>query len=260
MNNVKTSHAIDWQLPAGRAVDEKIIPLNLSSYYNISLAQLYGNNFFKWRIDYTGAAVGVDWRDTLYTDRLGYKLFSPPTSVISYGVLPEQMSPSWWSVPNIPGTLTYPVPFSFIEHATGKNNVLALVNAENNQQIPSQAVINLQTPVSAEKIYLLTANITKTSKSYYPAAEIEIEYETGENQLVQLIPPYNMPSMVQSFCPNAFAVPLGEIKYKQTMNFDAPGLSVTDVVTDRTRKIRKIIFRCVASETAVGLIAINLLR
>ncbi|MBX3239961.1 MAG: hypothetical protein KIT80_21940 [Chitinophagaceae bacterium] len=259
MNEVKTSHAIHWQLPGMNVSGKTIIPLDISNYYNINLAQLYGRDSFKWRIDYTGAAVGVDWRDTLYTDRLGYKLFSAPTSVISYGVLPEQMSPSWWSVPSIPDTLAYPVPFSFIEHTTGKNNVLALVNAENNQHIPSQAVIHLKEPVLAEKIYMLTANLTKTSKSYYPAAEIEIVYERGENQVVQLIPPYNMPSMIQAFCPDAFPVPLGEIKKKQTMDFDAPGLSVTDLVTDPTRKIREIVFRCVASETAVGLIAISLL-
>lgn len=259
MNAVKTAHAVNWQLPISATSRQKIIPLDISSYYNSSLAALYGNNAFKWRIDYTGAAVGVDWRDTLHADSLGYKLFSPPMSVISYGVLPEQMSPSWWSVPNIPDTLPYPVPFSYIEHAADKNNVLALVNAENNQQIPGEAVVHLQTPVAAEKIYLLTANLTKTAKSYYPAAEIEIEYDKGDNQVLQLIPPYNMPSVVQAFCPAAFPVPLGEIKKKQTMDFDAPGLSVTDVITDPGRTIRKIVFRCVASETAVGLVGISLL-
>ena len=130
----------------------------------------------------------------------------------------------------------------------------------NNRHLPGVAVVRLSHPVFAEKIYMLTANLTKTSKSYYPAAEIEIVYEKGENQVVQLIPPYNMPSMVQAFCPNAFPVPLGEIKKKQTMDFDAPGLSVTDLVIDPKRKIREIVFRCVSSETAVGLIAVSLLQ
>ena len=74
------------------------------------------------------------------------------------------------------------------------------------------AVVRLSHPVFAEKIYMLTANLTKTSKSYYPAAEIEIIYEEGESQVVRLILPYNMPSVVQAFCRNAFPVPLGEIK------------------------------------------------
>lgn len=259
MNDVQTSHAIDWQLPAIQDPGKKIIPLDLRQYYNISLAQLYGHEFFTWRIDYTGAAVGVDWRDTLYMDRLGYKLFSPPTSVLSYGVLPEQMTPAWWSVPYIPDRLRYPVPFSFIEHEPDKKNLLALVNAENNQQIPTEAVIDLQNPVAAEKIYLLTANLTKTCKSYYPAAEVEVVYEEGESNVIQLIPPYNMPSMVQAFCPDAYPVPLGEIKKKQIMDFDAPGLSVTDLITDPTRKIRKILFRCVTSETVLGIVGVSVL-
>lgn len=259
MDAVKTAHAIHWQLPGTESLRQKAIPIDISGAYNTSLAELHGNNAFKWRIDYTGAAVGVDWRDTLYTDELGYKLFSPPTSVISYGVLPEQMSPSWWSVPFIPDTLAYPVPFNFIEHSADKKNVLALVSAENNQRIPGEAAIHLQNPVAAQKIYMLTAHLTKTCKSYYPAAEIEIEYEKGENLVMQLIPPYNMPSVVQAFCPDAYPIPLGEIKKKQTMEFDAPGLSVTDLVTDPSRKIRKIVFRCVTSETAVGLIGISLL-
>lgn len=95
-------------------------------------------------------------------------------------------------------------------------------------------------------------NLAKTSKSYYPSAEIEIAYEEGENQVVQLIPPYNMPSMVQAFCPNAFPVPLGEIKKKQTMDFDAPGLSVTDLVTDPARKIKEIIFPLPVGVTPTG--------
>ncbi|MDP4251401.1 MAG: hypothetical protein Q8918_14950 [Bacteroidota bacterium] len=258
-NEIKTSHAVDWQLPVKELSGKKIIPLDLRNYYNISLAHLYGSVFFKWRIDYTGAAVGVDWRDTLYVDRLGYKLFSAPTSVISYGVLPEQMNPAWWSVPFLPETLRYPVPFSFIEHAENKMNVIALVNAENNRNIPSEAVIELKKPVSAEKIYMLTANLTKTCKSYYPAAEVEIVYESGKSQSVQLIPPYNMPSLVQTFCPDAFQIPLGEIEHKQIMDFEPPGLSVTDLpVTDTTRRIKKIVFRCVASETVLGIIGISL--
>ena len=138
-------------------------------------------------------------------------------------------------------------------------NVIALVNAENNRNIPSEVVIELKRPVFAEKIYMLTANLTKTCKSYYPAAEAEIVYETGKSQSVQLIPPYNMPSLVQTFCPDAFQIPLGEIEHKQIMDFESPGLSVMDLpVADPTRRIKKIIFKCVTSETVLGIIGISL--
>jgi len=259
-NEVKISHAIDWQLPVKEFSNKKIIPLDIWKFYNISLAQLYGNSFFQWRTDYTGAAVGVDWRDTLYIDRLGYKLFVPPTSVISFGILPEQYSPAWWSVTNIPDTLKYPAPFSFIENEPNRKNVLALVNSENNRDIPSEAIIELKETISVEKIYMLTANLTKTCKSYYPAAEVEVVYETGKNQIIQLTPPYNMPSLIQTFCPDAFQIPLGKIENNQVFGSVAPGISVTDLVTDPTRKIKKVTFRCVTSETVLGIIGISLLE
>jgi hypothetical protein len=255
---IRKSQAIDWTI-GKRTTGENWIPLDLRKSNNISLADLYGPGAFKWRIDYTGAAVGVDWRDTLFMDSLGYRLFSPPTSVVSYGVLPEQMSPSWWSVPHIPDSLKYPVPFPFIEHGPNRKNLIALVNAENNRQLPAGMVITLAQPVNAKKIYLLTASLTKPCKTYYPAAEIEIVYETGKNQLIQLIPPYNMPSFIQTFCPVAYAIPLGSIENKEIMDFTDPGLSVMDLVTDPGRKIRQILFRCVASETALGIIGVSLL-
>ena len=259
-NEVKISHAIDWTLPVMELPGKKIIPLDIRQYYNLSLAQLYGKSYFKWRTDYTGAAVGVDWRDTLYVDRLGYKLFVPPASIISYGILPEQYSPAWWSVPNIPDTLKYPVPFPFIEHGMNKQNVIALVNAENNRDIPSEAVVELREPVMVEKIYLLTANLTKTCKSYYPAAEIEVVYADGTIQTIQLIPPYNMPSIIQTFCPDAYQVHIGKTENNQVFHDRAgPGISVSDIVTDPTKSIIKVAFKCVTSETVLGIIGISFL-
>jgi hypothetical protein len=260
-NVTKTFHAFDWTLPPGEISGKKIIPLDIQKYYNINLSQLYGTDYLKWRTDYTGAAVGVDWRDTLYADRLGYKLFVPPTSVISYGILPEQHSPAWWSVPSIPDTLLYPIPFSYIEHRPDKNNVIALVNAENNRDIPSECVIKFNKPVQAGKVFLLTANLTKPCKSYYPAAEVEVFYEHGDSRTFQLIPPFTMPSLVQSFCPGAFEVPLGKIENNQVFHgLVKPGLSVTDFVTDPAKRIAGMTFRCVASETVLGIIGISLLK
>ena len=258
-DEVKISHAIDWQLSVKEISNKKIIPLDIRKYDNISLAQLYGNSYFKWRTDYTGAAVGIDWRDTLYIDQSGYRLFAPPTSVISYGILPEQYSPAWWSVPNIPDTLKYHVPFSFIENESNRKNVLALVNSENNRDISSKVIIELKEAIQVEKIYMLTANLTKTCKSYYPAAEVEVVYETGKNQIIQLTPPYNMPSLIQTFCPDAIQIPLGKIENNQVFVSVVPGLSVTDLVTDPTRKIKKVEFKCVSSETVFGIIGISLL-
>jgi len=257
-NDVKISHAIDWQLEAKELPLRKIIPLDIRKYYNISLGQLYGNSYFKWRHDYTGAAVGVDWRDTLYIDQLGYKLFVPPTASVSYGTLPEQINPSWLDIPSIPDTLRYPVPFPVIEHKRDSKNLIALVNGENNREIPNEATIKLNVPVTAEKIYMLTANLTKTCKSYYPAAEIEIIYETGKSVMTQLTPPYTMPSVIQAYCPNSFRIPLGILMNKQIQWWEGPGISVTDLVADPSRKIKEIKFKCVTTETVLGIIGISL--
>jgi hypothetical protein len=40
-----------------------------------------------------------------------------------------------------------------------------------------------------------------------------------------------IPPVAQTFCPDAFGIPLGEIENKQIMDFEPPGLSVTDLVT-----------------------------
>ena len=140
-----------------------------------------------------------------------------------------------------------------------KNNVIALVNAENNRNIPSEAYIEFEKPLSADKIYLLTANLTKPCKSYYPAAEMVILYDEGAAQTIQLIPPYNIPSLVQAFCPGAYQIPLGKIENNQVFHDKgSPGLSVTDITTDPSRKISGVTIRCVASETVIGIIGITL--
>lgn len=257
----KKSHAIDWEI-GKKNLTGRLNAINILKYNNIKIKELYGESNagqLKWRNDYTGAAVGVDWRENLQIDSLGFMLFVPPTSLMGYGTLPEQYSPPWWSTENIPDTLGIPIPFPYIERNPVKNNILALINTQNTKSIPGQAVIELKNPIAAEKLYFLTANLTKTCKSYYPAAEIEIIYDSGEKQLTQLIPPFNMPSVMQPFCPEAVAIPLGQIKNNQTFHSNEPGLSLTDLTTDPTRKIKKVLVRCFSTETVFGILGISFL-
>jgi len=261
MGMERRSHAINWDFGTND-ITGSLCALDLRKYNNISLAELYGNGNYqlKWRNDYTGAAVGVDWRDNLQIDSLGFRIFVPPTSVMGYGTLPEQYLPPWWSTESIPDTLNFRIPFPFIERNPKKNNIMAVINTDNTKSIPSQAIIELKNPIAAEKIYFLTANLTKTCKSYYPAAEVEIIYDSGEKQLTQLIPPFNMPSIMQPFCPDALPIPLGQIKNNQTFHSNEPGLSITDLTTDPTRKINKVIIRCVSTETVLGILGISFLQ
>ena len=145
---------------------------------------------------------------------------------------------------------------------TGEKDILALVSTEPYEQLPSAAVMRLKKPMALEKIYLLTANLTKTLKCYYPGAEVVVRYEEGDDQIVELAPPFNMSCMVQHFNPRALPIPFGQI-----VNGGHPlnrgkdcHLAVTDLVLDPERKAREIEFRCVASETIFGIVGVALLR
>ena len=112
-----------------------------------------------------------------------------------------------------------------------------------------------------KKIYLLTANLTKVVKSYYPGAEVEIIYDYGKSQVVQLIPPFNMPTLIPAQCPEALSIPAGTLENNQIfLHGNKTGLSLTDLVTDPDRKIKAVKLRCVSTETVFGIIGISLLQ
>ncbi|HBE40322.1 MAG TPA: hypothetical protein DDW27_03815 [Bacteroidales bacterium] len=255
--------AVSWEAGNNGFYKEKIISLDLKKYNNINISQLYGNDsHLTWRTDYTGAAVGVDWRDDLKIDDLGYKIMVQPVSHINWGVLPEHHNVfSRWIMPSLPDDLNLPVSFPYLEKRQQEKNILALINTENSKSLPGEAIIDIENPVPVEKIYLLTANLTKTCKSYYPAAEIEVVYDSGENQIVQLIPPYNMPSFVQGYCPEALHIPAGKLESTQTFGIygNNTGLALTDLVTDPGRKMKQLKLRCVSTETVFGIVGISLL-
>jgi hypothetical protein len=191
------SLAVNWNLAEIRSENNSLCSLDLKPYNNMDIRKLYGYDF-EWRADYTGAAVGVDWRDTLRIDEKGYRIFVPPVSLMGWGTLPEIYPiETQWLVPDWPEKWDIHVDFASLEGKKEANNILALVNTKNNASIPSEAVIKLAKPTAVEKMYLLTANLTKTSKSYYPAAEVIIKYDIGNDQIIQLIPPYTMASFNQ---------------------------------------------------------------
>ena len=167
-----------------------------------------------------------------------------------------------WLLPEWPEKWDIPVPFPFFERQAGAKNILALINAENKASVPSEAIIKLEKPVSVEKIYLLTANLTKTCKSYYPGAEVIVKYDSGDDQVIQLIPPYTMSSFNQSFCVRALNIPFGQLNKTQTMHKygENTGLNLSDLVLDRERKVKQISLRCVSTETVLGILGMSLLK
>lgn len=144
-----------------------------------------------------------------------------------------------------------------------RGNILALACTEPYEQLASQAVLTLPQPQRLEKIYLLTANLTKAVKCYYPGAEVIVHYTTGGAQTHQLIPPHTMSCFGQTFCPRAYAIPFGKINGDATplrMGGCHPHLAVTDIVLDAARTVSRIELRCVASEKVFGIMGITLLE
>ena len=266
-----TASAVNWRLGAREPVGfkQRLRPVDLAPFYDIALTRLYGKEFF-WRHDYTGCGLGIDWREPMpLKDALGYYLPTRPIDQFEFQTLPEGVcGTASFEPPPFAGEITTPfdIPFAVGAHpppAGAKGNLLALACTEPYDQLPSQATITLPKPHRLEKLYLLTANLTKTVKCYYPGAEVIVHYTTGQTQTHQLIPPYTMSCFGQKFCPRAYAIPFGKIHGDVgplNMGGNHPHLAVTDVVLDAARAVRQIELRCVAAETVFGILGITLLE
>ena len=209
------SAAVNWNLHSGdpSVFADRLQQLDLRPHYNIDLSYLYGQQF-KWRHDYTGCGIGIDWRDPQpLKDKLGYYLPATPIDQFEYQTLPEGFcGTARFEPPSFADTWVTPcgISFSVGSHPLtpeAKGNLLALACTEPYEQLPSEARLALPQPERLDKIYLLTANLTKTSKCYYPGAEVIVRYQAGPDQIVSLVPPHSMSCFGQHFCPRALAVP-----------------------------------------------------
>jgi len=75
------------------------------------------------------------------------------------------------------------------------------------------------------------------------------------NQIVQLIPPYNMPSLFRVTARKHFLSRQEDKNHFKTFGElgKNTGLSLTDLVTDPKRKIKQLKLRCVSTETVLEL-------
>ena len=269
--------AVTWLLaapPQRWSGAGRIVPVDLSAAYNADAGHLYGPGF-RWRLDYTGCGVGVDRRrPPPARDARGYVLHHSPMGQLAWGCLPEhtygleqEILPEFdlqWELPPLP---PHYEPLPGLPFRTGGRRLLALAATEPYAQLPSGARLDLAVGASSrhlEKLYLLTANLTKTVKSYYPAGEITIHYDSGDPQHLSLVPPHTISCMAQPFCPRAYHVPYGRFSgalssYGPVEDEKIPNLALQDLVTDPTRGVTAIELRCVASETLLGLLALSVL-
>jgi hypothetical protein len=252
--------AVNWSLgQKSRKLATRMQTLDLGPLCNADMAKLF-SPATQWRIDYTGAQHGVDWRHPMpLRDQHGYVLMNSVLSIFEYGTLPEQV-PATKRLKMAKENPSYDR-LTGVSFATQPGRLLAVNCTQPYLQFPSQVTVKLPRPRRAEKLYLLTANLVKTLKCYYPGAEIVVYYAQGPPQLHQLIPPYTMPSLVSNICPQAHAVRIGQLEGGGNPVAD-PGcyLSVIDVILDSARPVVAIEFRSVATETLLGLVGLTLLE
>ena len=261
---------MNWELGKDKAIalGERLKRVDLEPYYNIDLRSLFSDSSFQWRLDYTGSGVGVDWRDPMpEKDQLGYILMRPPVSQLTWTCLPENRLPGGrgsgqtphWEIPDLRGDFETPVGVPFLTDE--ETRVLALHNTEPHGLLPSAAILQLNEPIGLEKVYLLTANLTKTLKCYYPGAEVIVHYTDQGEQLTQLIPPYTMSCMAEHFSPTCYPIRFGKLVGSPVLpRPESIGLALSDIVLDPQRAVAQIEFRCVASETIFGILGVTLLQ
>ena len=121
----------------------------------------------------------------------------------AYGNLQEQLAANGRLKLDKPGQL--PPLTAGVPMRVEPNRLLAVCCTQPYDQFPSRVTLKLPEPQRAEKLYLLTANLVKPLKCYYPGAEVIVPYADGSEQLHQMIPPYTMPSVIGNICPRAHA-------------------------------------------------------
>lgn len=260
---VETCDAVNWDLGRNRSFADRLTTLDLTRYFNTDLRTLYANSDFEWRLDYTGSGVGIDDRNPMpKKDQLGYILMRPPVSQLTWGCLPEQrdcVQTPVWNIPDLGGKIE--TPFGVTFSTDKRTRLMALVNTQNRKALPTSAVVRLDKPLRLEKIYLLTANLTKTLKCYYPGGEITVGYTNGTKLLKQFIPPYTMNCMAQHFSPHCYAIPFGHLARSPVIpKPESVNLAVSDIVLDPERRVSQLEFQCVASETIFGILGVTLLE
>ena len=115
-----------------------------------------------------------------------------------------------------------------------------------------------------DHIYLLMMNYSYVTKSHLPNGELIIHYGDGKDELVQLIPPYNLDSYVQHFSLRNEKVRFGQLRDDyvggETDWYPKIHADVVDFPLDGGRITRSVELRSVCSESILGILGITLVK
>jgi hypothetical protein len=231
-----TKQTVLEPLPEG----SKLLPLDLSAAYNDSLQTCF---LHPWK------------EDSANTPRPQIKFWTLPLFRLT-APLPREVTVG--KIPFLLGDMKADL--------TGKN--LILLDNTPPRETATTATLQIGGR-SLRKAYLLSLNMNLPMKAYTPAATVTVRYTDGSQQVTELIPPVNFDSYFQDFAINTVAMPLttavpahGQKEWTNYMacNLDQIHLTMTDVLCDPAKKVERIEFRSVATETLLGIAGVTLLE
>ena len=230
----------------------KLLPLDLTAAYNDSLQTCF---LHPWQ------------PDSAFTGTSGVRRLNQS------GLLSQV---SFWTMPRFILTAPLPrevtvggIPFLLGDmkaDLTGKN--LILLDNTPPGTTATTAIMHVGGR-NLSKAYLLSLNMNLPMKAYTPAAKVTVRYDDGSQQVTELIPPLNFDSYYQDFAINTVAMPLttavpghGQKEWVNYYgcNFNQIHFTMTDVFCDPAKKVDRIEFRSVATETFLGIAGVTLLE
>lgn len=218
----------------------RLLPLDLSAAYNDSIQTCF---LHPWKSDAANAA-GPQIK--FWTMPL-FRLTAPLSREVTVGKIPFLLG-------------------DMKADLTGKN--LILLDNTPPRTTATVATLHLGGR-TLHKAYLLSLNMNLPMKAYTPAATVTVRYTDGSQQVTELIPPVNFDSYFQDFAINTVAMPLttavpghGQKEWANSYrcNLDQMHLTMTDVLCDPAKKVDRIEFRSVATETFLGIAGVTLLE
>lgn len=145
-----------------------------------------------------------------------------------------------------------------------EHNCLLAVNRTEPFPYPTTATITIGRQCS--QVWPLLQCWLSAMKTYIPNGEIWLHYETGDPQLVQLIPPYNVDTYYQHYSLRGAPVRTGRLVYDDpwSVGFDqyeivCPHADALRIDADPTRVLKEIELRAVCTESIIALAGLTII-
>jgi hypothetical protein len=145
------------------------------------------------------------------------------------------------------------------DDAPAAKNLLALTSWAPN---PWPAEATIPVGLRCERAWVLLQSYVHPMKNYIPNGEIVLRYADGPEEIVSLIPPYNLDAYFQHFSLSGDPASLGSLRIPAGWGFVPAGLCEAHADSlalpcDPARLLRSITVRATCSEGAIGVVGLT---